>query len=76
MTEFMQPINPMRVITGNEEWSFTTPVFAIAISNSHDVEYLTVNGNFMPVTAITHAEVLLNGQWTAIHTVEIRHPAT
>jgi hypothetical protein len=51
-------------------------VFAIAISNSNDVEYLTVNGNFMPVTAITHAEVLLNGQWTAIHTVEMRHPAT
>jgi len=76
MTEFHQPINPMRIVTGDAEWSFTTPVFAIAISNSHDVEYLTVNGNFMPVTAITHAEVLLNGQWTAIHTVEMRHPAT
>ena len=76
MTEFMQPINPIRIWTKGSNHRFAHNVFAIAISNSEHVEYLTVNGHFMPVTAITHAEVLLNGQWTAIHTVEIRHPAT
>ena len=74
MTEFMQPINPMRVVTGDKEWTFTTPVFAIAISNSHDVEYLTINGQFMSPANITHTEVMLNGVWTALHTLEIRHP--
>jgi len=76
MTEFMQPINPIRIWTKSSNHRFAHNVFAIAISNQHDVEYLTVNGHFMPVSAITHAEVLLNGQWTAINTVEIRHPAT
>jgi hypothetical protein len=74
MTEFMQPINPMRVITGNEEWSFTTPVFAIAISNQHDVEYLTINGQFFTPLTIKFAEMLINGQWQRL---EGRHtPAT
>jgi hypothetical protein len=74
MTEFMQPVNPMRVITGNEEWSFTTPVFAIAISNSHDVEYLTINGQFFTPLTIKFAEMLINGQWQRL---EGRHiPAT
>jgi len=76
MTEFMQPINPIRIWTKGTQYRFAHPVFAIAISNSHDVEYLTINGQFMPVTAITHAEVLLNGLWTPLHTLEIPNPAT
>jgi hypothetical protein len=76
MTEFMQPINPIRIWTKGSKHRFAHPVFAIAISNSHDVEYLTINGQFMPVTAITHAEVLLNGLWTPLHTLEIPNPAT
>jgi hypothetical protein len=75
MNEFMQPINPIRVWTRSDNFRFAHPVFAIAISNSHDVEYLTINGQFMSKTEITHTEVMLNGQWTALHTLEIRHPA-
>ena len=75
-TEFHQPINPMRIISSTDETIFTHPVFAIAISNSHDVEYLTINGQFMHVENITHAEVLLNGVWTPIHTIEMSNPQT
>jgi hypothetical protein len=74
MTEFHQPINPIRRWTKGTKYRFGHPVFAIAISNSHDVEYLTINGQFMPVEVITHAEVLLNGQWTPLQTVEISNP--
>jgi len=69
-TEFMQPINPIRIVTGDQEWSFTTPVFAIAISNSHDVEYLTINGQFFTPARIKFAEVNINGQWARL---ESRH---
>ena len=70
----MQPLNPMRVVTGDKEWTFTTPVFAIAISNSHDVEYLTINGQFFTPLTIKFAEMFINGQWQRL---EGRHtPAT
>ena len=70
MSEFMQPTNPMRIHTGNDEWTFTTPVFAIAISNSHGVEYLTINGQFFTPARIKFAEVNINGQWVRL---ESRH---
>jgi hypothetical protein len=73
MTEFHQPINPMRVITGDNEYTFTVPVFAIAISNSHDVEYLTINGSFYRPTTIKFAEVFINGLWVRLETRH--HPA-
>jgi hypothetical protein len=74
MTEFMQPIHPMRVITGDHEYTFTIPVFAIAISNSHDVEYLTINGSFYRTATIKFAEIMINGTWVRLET---RHyPAT
>lgn len=73
-TEFHQPINPIRVWTKSDKHRFSHPVFAIAISNGEHIEYLTVNGQFVPVAQITHAEVLLNGQWTALHTLEVRQP--
>jgi hypothetical protein len=73
-TEFHQPINPIRIWTKGTKYRFGHPVFAIAISNSHDVEYLTINGQFMFVENITHAEVLLNGQWTPLQTVAISNP--
>jgi hypothetical protein len=68
MNEFQQPINPMRIHTGNDEWTFTTPVFAIAISNDHQVEYLTINGNFYTPEKIKFAEVNINGQWLRLET--------
>jgi hypothetical protein len=76
MTEFHQPVNPIRIWTKGSNYRFAHPVFAIAISNGEHVEYLTINGQFHSVAEITHAEVMLNGQWTALHTVEIRHPQT
>ena len=65
-TEFHQPINPTRIVTGDAEWSFTIPVFAIAISNDYDVEYVTINGDFYMKSRIKFAEVMINGQWTRL----------
>ena len=73
MTDFYQPINPMRIITGDKEITFSIPVFAIAISNFHDVEYLTINGNFYTPEKIKFAEICINGQWTYL---ESRHHPT
>lgn len=63
MTDFMQPRHPIRIVTGDKEWSFCTPVFAIAISNGHDVEYLTINGLFYLPHKVKFAEMCINGQW-------------
>ena len=62
MSEFMQPINPMRIVTGDKEWTFTTPVFALAVQDEK-VNYLTINGNFYRADQIKFAEVNINGQW-------------
>ena len=70
-TEFHQPVNPIRVWTKSAKYRFSHPVFAIAISNSEYVEYLTINGQFVPVTQITHAEVLLNGEWIPLQTLQL-----
>lgn len=75
-TEFQQPINPIRIWTKGTKYRFAHPVFAIAISNSHDVEYLTINGQFVPIGLVTHAEVLLNGQWTPLEVLELPNPRT
>ena len=69
MTEFHQPTNPMRIVTGDAEWSFTTPVFAIAISN-REVEYLTINGQFYKTADIMFAEQCLNGEWVKLSWLE------
>jgi hypothetical protein len=66
-TEFIQPANPIRVWQGGEQANYCHHVFAIAISNSHDIEYLTVNGMFMSRVQVMYAEVLLEGRWQAIH---------
>ena len=66
-TEFIQPKNPIRIWQSGEHANFCHPVFAIAISNSNDIEYLTVNGMFIPKVQIMYAEVLLEGRWQAIH---------
>jgi hypothetical protein len=72
MNEFMQPINPMRIITGNDEWTFTTPVFAVGISSEHHVEYLTINGYFFDARHIKFAEMNINGQWLRLESH--KHP--
>ena len=75
-TEFHQPVNPIRVWTKTEKHRISHTVFAIAISSGEHVEYLTINGQFVPAKLITYAEVLLNGQWTALDALEMRTPAT
>ena len=76
MTEFVQPINPIRIVRENEGSIFTHPVFAIAISNGHDVEYLTINGAFYGRGSILFAEQLLNGEWTRLKCIERLKPET
>lgn len=65
-TEFMQPINPIRVWQKGQLCNFCHPVFAIAISNSHDVEYLTINGMFLTRQHIMYAEQYIDGKWCPI----------
>jgi hypothetical protein len=65
MNEFMQPINAMRITTGSDEWSFKTPVFAIAVQDEK-VTYLTINGNFYTPDKVKFAEMNINGQWVAL----------
>jgi hypothetical protein len=72
MTEFMQPINPMRITTGSDEWSFKTPVFALAVQDDK-VTYLTINGNFYTLEKIKFAEMNINGQWVALESH--KHPS-
>jgi hypothetical protein len=71
MSEFMQPINPIRITTGSDEWSFKTPVFAIAVQDDK-VTYLTINGNFYTPEKIKFAEMNINGQWVALESH--KHP--
>ena len=73
-TEFQQPVYPMRITRENEGSIFTHPVFAIAISNSHDVEYLTINGSFYNKGSILFAEQLVNGEWTRLKCIERWNP--
>lgn len=73
-TEFHQPINPMRIFVGDKEFTFSTPVFAIAISNGYDVEYVTINGDFYMKSRIKFAEVMINGTWVRLETMH--HPQT
>jgi hypothetical protein len=64
MTEFHQPINPMRVSVGNGDERSHCLVFAIAISNQDYVEYLTIYGQFISRDRVSLVEVCINGQWT------------
>ena len=66
-TELIQPTNPIRVWQSGDHANYCHNVFAIAISNDREIEYLTVNGMFMPRNQIMYAEVLLEGRWQAIH---------
>jgi hypothetical protein len=63
MTEFLQPINPIRITVLDSSETFTVLVFAIAISNQHDIEYLTVYGNYYSKDRRLLVEVCINGQW-------------
>ena len=74
-TEFIQPTNPIRIRTAGKNCYFTHPVFAIAISNSHDIEYLTINGQFYKSSEILFAEQSLNGEWTKLAWLEKHDPA-
>ena len=65
-TEFIQPTRPMRIYTDSKRCVLTHHVFAIAISNSHDLEYLTIDGAFYTTANVMYAETLLNGVWHAI----------
>ena len=63
-TEFMQPTRPMRIYTDTKKHVLCHHVFAIAISNSNDLEYLTIDGSF--ITKAMFAETLIDGVWQAI----------
>ena len=69
-TEYIQPINPIRIRTSGTNCYFTHPVFAIAIANDRVVEYLTINGQFYKTADILFAEQLLNGEWTKLAWLE------
>jgi len=69
-TEYIQPINPIRIRTSGNNCYFTHPVFAIAIANDRVVEYLTINGQFYPISAILFAEQLIEGKWTKLAWLE------
>ena len=63
-TEFIQPTRPMRIYTDSKRCVLCHHVFAIAISNSWDLEYLTIDGNFF--NRVMYAETLIDGVWHAI----------
>lgn len=65
-TEFIQPARPMRIYTDSKRCVLCAHVFAVAISNSNDLEYLTIDGNFYTKANVMYAETLLNGVWHAI----------
>ena len=69
-TEYIQPINPIRIRTSGTNCYFTHPVFAIAISNDRVVEYLTINGQFYKTADILFAEQLIDGTWTKLAWIE------
>ena len=64
MTEFHQPVNPMRISIGNGSDKYQILVFAIGITNQDYVEYLTVYGQFISRDRVSLVEVCVNGQWT------------
>lgn len=70
MTEIHQPINPMRVWQKGSKHRFCHPVFAIAISNNEHVEYITINGMYIKQEHIMFAEMLINGVWSKLYTIE------
>lgn len=63
-TEFIQPARPMRIYTDSKRCVLCAHVFAIAISNSNDLEYLTIDGTF--VSKVMYAETLIDGVWHSI----------
>jgi hypothetical protein len=69
MSEYMQPVNPIRVWQSSDNANYCHQVFAIGIVEedySSHVVFLTVNGLFMHKSHIMYAEVLIEGKWTAI----------
>ena len=66
-TEFMQPARPMRIYTDTKKHVLCHHVFAIAISNSNDLEYLTIDGTF--ITKVMFAETLIDG---VLHAIDSR----
>jgi hypothetical protein len=76
-TEYIQPINPIRIRTSGTNCYFTHPVFAIAIANDRAIEYLTINGQFYKTADILFAEQLIDGTWTKLAWIEKsqRNPA-
>jgi len=70
MIEFVQPTNPMRIVTGNAEVAFRIPVFAIGLEDHH-VEYLTINGDFYTADRIKYAEMNINGEWTRLDVIRL-----
>ena len=69
-TEYIQPINPIRIRTTGTNCYFTHPVFAIAIAKDRAIEYLTINGQFYKTADTMFAEQCLNGEWVKLSWLE------
>ena len=73
-TESMQPNRPMRIYTNSPKHVLCHHVFAIAISNDNDLEYLTIDGLFHGAKTVMYAEKLINGTWYAIESRNSNKP--
>ena len=62
MSEFMQPIRPLRIVQELGDHWFTHNVFAIRVVG-RDAEYLTIDGKFYNSREISFAETLLDNGW-------------
>jgi hypothetical protein len=61
MTEYQQPLNPMRVcVLGDTEYEI---VFAISIVDD-EMSYMTIDGNLHERDEIAFVEIYVGGEWT------------
>ena len=62
MSEFMQPIRPLRIVQELGDHWFTSNVFAVRVVG-RDAEYLTIDGKFYNSREISFAETQIDGAW-------------
>ena len=65
MSEFMQPIRPLRIVQTGLERNYTLQVFAVRVVG-RDAEYMTIDGRFYMSREISFAETFIDGQWVHI----------
>ena len=68
LSEWMQPIRPMRVLFKTSETQrHNVYIFAVRI-NGENMEYLTIDGLLITAMSksVMYAETLIDGQWTSL----------